>query len=116
MRRIARRARGTLPRMRPTLRQLEYAVAIADHGSFHRAARACHVTQPGLSAQVAQLESLLELRLFERGSRRVLVTPAGEALVRRARALLRDADELVDAARAYPRPLSGTLRLGAIRR
>jgi LysR family hydrogen peroxide-inducible transcriptional activator len=44
----------------------------------------------------------------------VLVTPAGEALVRRARALLRDADELVDAARAYTRPLSGTLRLGAI--
>jgi len=100
--------------MRPTLRQLEYAVAIADHGSFHRAARACHVTQPGLSAQVAQLESLLELRLFERGPRKVLVTPAGEALVRRARALLRDADELVDAARAYTRPLSGTLRLGAI--
>ena len=107
-------ARGTLARMRPTLRQLEYVVAIADHGSFSRAARACHVTQSGLSAQVAQVESLLELQLFERSRRKVLVTPAGEALVRRARDLLRDVDELVETARAYTRPLSGTLRLGAI--
>lgn len=98
----------------PTLRQLEYLVAIADLGSFHRAARACGVSQPGLSAQIRQLEALLELRLLERDRRRVLLTPAGLALVRRARAVLAEARGLVEAASALQRPLSGALRLGVI--
>src|SRR5882724_11262842 len=98
----------------PTLRQLEYLVAIADLGSFHRAARACGVSQPGLSAQVRQLETLLELRLLERDRRRVLLTPAGVELVRRARAVLAEAQGLVEVARAFQRPLCGTLRLGVI--
>ncbi|MDJ0853170.1 MAG: LysR substrate-binding domain-containing protein, partial [Myxococcota bacterium] len=98
----------------PTLRQLEYVVAIADHGSFHAAARACHVTQPGLSTQIRQLEELLGLRLFERDRRKVLVTPAGEDLVRRARRVLEEAGHLVEAARVYSRPLCGRLRLGVI--
>jgi LysR family hydrogen peroxide-inducible transcriptional activator len=98
----------------PTLRQLEYLVAIADLGSFHRAARACGVSQPGLSAQVHQLETLLELRLLERDRRRVLLTPAGVELVRRARAVLAEAQGLVEVARAFQRPLCGTLRLGVI--
>src|SRR5262245_3885329 len=98
----------------PTLRQLEYLVAIADLGSFHRAARACGVSQPGLSAQIQQLEALLELQLLERDRRRVLLTPAGEALVRRARAVLAEARGLVETANALQRPLSGALRLGVI--
>ena len=98
----------------PTLRQLEYLVAIADLGSFHRAARACGVSQPGLSAQIRQLEALLDLRLLERDRRRVLLTPAGEALVRRARAVLAEARGLVEIAHALQRPLSGALRLGVI--
>jgi len=98
----------------PTLRQLEYLVAIADLGSFHRAARACGVSQPGLSAQIRQLETLLDLRLLERDRRRVLLTPAGVEMVRRARAVLAETRGLVETASALQRPLCGTLRLGVI--
>lgn len=100
--------------IQPTLRQLEYLVAIADAGGFHRAAEACHVSQPGLSAQVKQLEDLLGVQLIERGRRRVLLTPAGRAVTERARGVLRAARELVDEARVHARPLSGVLRLGVI--
>ena len=100
--------------MTPTLRQLEYFAAVAEGLSFHRAARACHVSQPGLSAQIRELESTLDVQLFERDRRGVLVTPAGEALLPRARAALAEAEALVEAARAYRRPLTGRLRLGAI--
>ena len=74
--------------MNPTVRQLEYFVAIADHGSFQAAARACFVTQPGLSAQLAQLENSLDVRLFERDRRTVLITEAGAELLPRARGIL----------------------------
>jgi LysR family hydrogen peroxide-inducible transcriptional activator len=97
-----------------TLRQLQYAAAVADLRSFRRAAERCHVSQPSLSAQVIQLEEQLGTRLFERGSRRVLVTAAGEAILGRLRRLLLEADDLVDAARQLGDPLSGTLRLGVI--
>lgn len=100
--------------MQPTLRQLEYLVAIAETGGFHRAAEACHVTQPGLSAQIKQMEALLEVKLLERDRRRVLFTPAGRAILERAREILRASGELVETARVFARPLSGTLRLGVI--
>ena len=100
--------------IRPTLRQLEYIVAVAEERHFGRAAAACFVTQPALSAQVRELESLLDLQIFERGGRRVLVTPAGADLVERARGILVDVDELVEAARVAQRPLCGTLRVGVI--
>jgi LysR family hydrogen peroxide-inducible transcriptional activator len=100
--------------MDATLRQLEYAVAVADHGSFHAAARACHVTQPGLSAQVRQLELQLGVTLFERSRPRVLPTRAGEEVVRRARALLAGVIDLEQSARAVAQPLTGTLRFGVI--
>ena len=100
--------------MQPTLRQLEYVVGVADSRSFNGAARACHVSQPGLSAQIQQVEELLGVRLFERDRRKVLVTPAGEEIVRRAREVLTAVDQLVEAARVYSRPLSGRLRLGVI--
>jgi LysR family hydrogen peroxide-inducible transcriptional activator len=72
------------------------------------------VSQPSLSAQLAQLEEVLGVRLFERDRRRVLLTTAGKELVERARRLLVDADALVEAARRAGDPLSGTLRLGVI--
>jgi LysR family hydrogen peroxide-inducible transcriptional activator len=98
----------------PTLRQLEYAVAVADQGSFSRAAAVCHVTQPGLSTQVRELEELLGVRLFERDRRGVIVTPAGADVVRRARELLTGASELAEAARGRAEPLVGPLRVGVI--
>jgi LysR family hydrogen peroxide-inducible transcriptional activator len=97
-----------------TLRQLQYLVAVAETRSFRAAAEQCHVAQPSLSAQIAQLEDSLGVTLFERERRPVLVTPSGKALIARARALLREADDLVSAARSLQDPLAGTLRLGVI--
>jgi LysR family hydrogen peroxide-inducible transcriptional activator len=97
-----------------TLRQLQYAAAIEETGSFRRAAEACHVAQPSLSAQVAQLETALGVRLFERGPRRVLVTEAGKEVLARARRALVEVEDLVEAARRLADPLSGRLRLGVI--
>ena len=94
-----------------SLRQLQYAVAVADARSFRRAAEQCGVSQPSLSAQLAQLEGALGVRLFERDRRRVLLD-AGRARssIERARRVLVDADDLVDAARRLGDPLAGTLR------
>lgn len=97
-----------------SLRQLQYAVAVADALSFRRAAERCHVSQPALSAQLALLEGALGVRLFERDRRHVVLTPAGTLVVERARALLRDADDLVGLATRAGDPLAGTLRVGVI--
>jgi LysR family hydrogen peroxide-inducible transcriptional activator len=98
----------------PSLRQLEYVVALAETLSFRRAAEACHVSQPALSAQVQQLEEQLGVTLFERDRRRVLLTGPGRELVGRARTILGLVAEVVRSARADDDPLSGTLRLGVI--
>lgn len=97
-----------------SLRQLQYVVAVADALSFRKAAERCHVSQPSLSAQLAQLEEVLGVRLFERDRRRVLLTSTGKELVERARRLLVETGELVEAARRASDPLSGTLRVGVI--
>lgn len=97
-----------------TLRQLQYVVAVAEARSFRRAAEVCHVSQPSLSAQVAELESALGARLFDRDKRRVVLTPAGEALVPRARRVLLEAEDLLESARRHTDPLAGTLRIGVI--
>jgi LysR family transcriptional regulator, hydrogen peroxide-inducible genes activator len=97
-----------------TLRQLQYAVAVADALSFRKAAERCHVAQPSLSAQLAQLEDALGARLFERDRRRVLLTAAGRELIERARRVLRESDDLVEHARRAGDPLAGTLRVGVI--
>ncbi len=97
-----------------TLRQLQYAVAVAELLSFRKAAERCHVSQPSLSAQLAQIEEMLGVRLFERDRRRVLVTAAGREIIERARLILRETDDLVELARRSADPLSGTLRIGVI--
>lgn len=100
--------------MRPTIRQLEYFVAVADEGRFSRAAERCYVTQPGLSAQIRELESALDVTLFERDRRAVLLTQAGRGLLGRARSILLETDHLVEAARSFARPLEGPLHIGVI--
>jgi LysR family transcriptional regulator, hydrogen peroxide-inducible genes activator len=97
-----------------SMRQLQYAVAVADARSFRKAAALCGVSQPSLSAQLAQLESALGARLFERDRRHVLPTPAGEEVVARARRLLTETDDLADAARRLGDPRTARLRLGVI--
>jgi len=99
---------------RPSIRQLECIVAVADHGNFHRAARSLGISQPALSAQIQGAERGLGIQLFERDRRSVLVTPAGDEVVARARLALAAVDEVADAARRRGEPLVGPLRLGVI--
>lgn len=98
----------------PTLKQLQYLVALHDHGHFGRAADATFVTQSTLSAGLRELESVLGAVLVERTRRVVRFTPLGERIVAKARRVLREAEELADLARAAGKPLSGELRLGVI--
>ncbi|HEY0445449.1 MAG TPA: LysR substrate-binding domain-containing protein [Allosphingosinicella sp.] len=98
----------------PTLKQLQYLVALRDHGHFSRAAEACFVTQSTLSAGLRELESLLGITLVERTKRVVRFTPLGLRIAAKAQRLLREAEELADMARAGGKPLSGELRMGVI--
>lgn len=104
----------SVPMERPSVRQLEYFVAVAEHLNFREAAESCHVTQPALSTQLQQLEALLGVQLFERDTRKVVATTIGLALAEQARKILAATDQILDAARASGAPLSGRLRLGAI--
>jgi len=97
-----------------TLRQLQYVLSVADALSFRQAAERCHVSQPSLSAQIAEMEAALGIALFERDRRGVIVTAAGHELVARARRVLMEADDLVEAANRYVDPLAGSLRIGVI--
>jgi len=97
-----------------TLRQLRYLVAISDTLHFGRAAAACHVSQPSLSAQLQQLEDALGVQLVERTQRRVLLTPAGVEAAGRARRILGEVADFAASARSAAAPLGGELRLGAI--
>lgn len=98
----------------PTLKQLQYLVALRDAGHFGRAAESCYVTQSTLSAGIRELETLIGVVLVERTRRVVRFTPLGEAIVDKARKVLREADELADMARAAGRPLSGEMRMSVI--
>ena len=97
-----------------SLRQLEYAVAIADALNFRKAAERCNVSQPSLSAQISLLEEAIGVRLFERNRRRVLLTPRGRDVVERARVLLRDAADVETCARRAADPFAGTMRIGIL--
>jgi LysR family hydrogen peroxide-inducible transcriptional activator len=97
-----------------SLRELEYLVAVAEHGHFGRAADACHVSQPSLSAGVRKVEEAIGVRVFERTSRRVMPTRVGEEVVRRARAVLAAAARMMDVGLEVADPLAGAFALGAI--
>lgn len=98
----------------PTLKQLQYLVALHDIGHFGRAAESCYVTQSTLSAGIRELETLIGVTLVERTRRVVRFTPLGERIAAKARRVLREAEELGDLARAAGRPLSGELRMSVI--
>jgi len=98
----------------PTLKQLQYLVALKDHGHFGRAADACFVTQSTLSAGLRELESLIGITLVERTRRVVRFTPLGLRMADKAQRILREAEELADMARAAGKPLSGELRMSVI--
>jgi LysR family hydrogen peroxide-inducible transcriptional activator len=98
----------------PTLKQLQYLVALSDQGHFGRAAEASFVSQSTLSAGIRELETLLGVTLVERSRRVVRFTGLGQEVVAKARAILSQADELTDLVQAAGKPLVGTLRLAVI--
>jgi LysR family hydrogen peroxide-inducible transcriptional activator len=98
-----------------TLRDLEYLTSVAEHLHFGNAARACHVSQPALSAQIRKLEDMLGVRLFERTNRKVSLTERGKPIVDQARLVLEEAQKLIAVAASQGKEqLSGLLRIGAI--
>lgn len=98
----------------PTIKQLQYLIALHEHGHFGRAAEHCYVTQSTLSAGIRELETLLGTVLVERTRRVVRFTPLGEKIAAQARDVLRETQALAGLAAAEGKPLSGDLRLGVI--
>jgi len=98
----------------PTIKQLQYLVALRRLGHFGKAADACFVTQSTLSAGIRELETLLGLTLVERTRRVVRFTSLGEKISDKAIKVLRETEELAELARAQGRPLHGELRMGVI--
>ena len=98
----------------PTIRQLQYLVALRHYGHFGKAAESCFVTQSTLSASLRELETLVGVTLVERTRRVVRFTPLGARIAAKALRVLREAEELADMARAEGLPLTGELRMGVI--
>src|SRR5690554_3451549 len=96
------------------IRDLEYLDALERHRHFGKAAEACHVSQPTLSGQLMKLEERLGVSLIERHPRNIMLTPAGEQLLVKARRVLSAAREMEMTAKSLGDPLSGELHLGLI--
>jgi LysR family hydrogen peroxide-inducible transcriptional activator len=97
-----------------TLTELKYLVAVARERHFGRAAEACFVSQPTLSVAIKKLEEELDVKLFERGSSEVSVTPLGERIVRQAQQVIEQAAAIKEIAKTGRDPVAGPLRLGII--
>ncbi len=96
----------------PSLRQLEYLVALSQELHFRRAAERVHVTQPTLSAQLQELERRLKAPLIERGHKEIMLTPLGREVVARARIVLAQVQDIRDLASSSEHGFEGTIRLG----
>ncbi len=97
-----------------TLKQLRYFEALSRHGHFGRAANACAISQPALSMQVQELETIVGTALFERSARHVRLTGFGETFAPRVRDILRSVDELGELAQAGRGQPTGRIRVGVI--
>jgi LysR family transcriptional regulator, hydrogen peroxide-inducible genes activator len=98
----------------PTLRQLQYLVAVVELKHFGQAAERCFVSQSTLSAAIQELESLLGATLLERSKRKVVPTSLGIELASKARRIIMMSSELVEMAKGLNEPLVGSLKLGII--
>ena len=99
-------------REKPTLKQLEYFIGVAEASSLRAAAEQLGVSQPTLSAQLYTLEERLQLTLLERSRQGVVLSPAGRELLPAVRQLVTDMIGLLDAARMISRGPGGTFRIG----
>lgn len=97
-----------------TLTELRYIVAVARERHFGRAAEACFVSQPTLSVAIKKLEEELDVKIFERGSNEISLTPLGEAIVRQAQTVIEQAQGIREIAKRGKDPLAGPLHLGII--
>ena len=98
----------------PTLKQLRYLCAVAEHQHFGQAASACHVSQSTLSAGIGELEDALGVSLVERNNRRVFLTLLGEEVVERARDLLVNVEDMISLCAGAGEPFQGRMRMGVI--
>jgi len=100
--------------MKPTLRQMEYLVAIADTGTFSAAAKKTFVSQPSMSAQIKDMEDHIGMTLLERGRHGALLTPIGKEIVARSRTVLRQVEEMKVLGREAEGTLAGRIKLGVL--
>lgn len=98
----------------PSIKQLQYLLALHEHQHFGRAADACYIGQSTLSAAIANLEETMNAQLLERDHKTFIFTPLGEDVVRQARYIIEQCEELTDFARHQGKPMTGPFRLGCI--
>jgi LysR family hydrogen peroxide-inducible transcriptional activator len=97
-----------------SLKQLNYALAVEQTRHFKKAARLCSVSQSALSTAISELESQLDMQIFERDNKKVLVTPAGKLVLQKAKAIKVEVDDLYLLSRSQKSPLSCPMSLGVI--
>jgi LysR family transcriptional regulator, hydrogen peroxide-inducible genes activator len=98
----------------PTLKQLQYFLALAEYRHFGQAAEASFVSQSAFSTAIKELEAVLQARLVDRTNRQVTITATGQEIATQARLVVRDVESLVEIAGLRREPLTGNLRLGVI--
>jgi LysR family transcriptional regulator, hydrogen peroxide-inducible genes activator len=98
----------------PTITQLQYIVTVEKLRHFGNAAKACHVSQPSLSAQIHKVEAEVGLTIFDRGKKPVIPTEKGKLFISQAKVLLREHDKLIQISKEQAGELSGDFRLGII--
>jgi len=98
----------------PSLKQLQYFLALTETRHFGRAAERCFISQSAFSNAIQELEATLDARLVDRTNRHVTITATGQDIAVQARLVMRDMETLVESARGPQAPLSGELRLGVI--
>ncbi|KUM54245.1 MULTISPECIES: hydrogen peroxide-inducible genes activator [Rheinheimera] len=98
----------------PSIKQLQYLLALHEHQHFGRAAEACFIGQSTLSAAIANLEETMNAQLLERDHKTFIFTPLGEDVVRQARHIIEQCGELTEFAKCQGKPMTGPFRLGCI--
>ena len=96
------------------LQQMEYVLAVAKYRNFTLAAESCFISQSSLSLQISKLEKELGVRLFDRTTRSIRITEAGQAFVQQATEILQGSDRLRQTMSDYSGLLRGTINIGAI--
>jgi LysR family hydrogen peroxide-inducible transcriptional activator len=97
-----------------SLKQLRYALAVEKHLHFKKAAEECAVSQSALSTALSEFEKQLGIQVFERDNKKVLITPIGQAILKKAKAIRMEVDDLYQLARSHNAPLSYPMTMGII--